>query len=275
MGKAKKLESIGPGEMLMEEFLKPMGISRYRLAKEIGVPAQRIGEIVAGRCAISADTDLRLCRFLGLSDGWWLRGQVRYDMECARDCDEEFQAANRRAVARQRRTPVATVVRYDRRIDRIVIDLSSGLEVAFRPNDAQGLKHAKPPELGTIEISPSGLRINFERRPLPPNATGRICWIRALDGGEGEIRRQGFDEGERREVSMRANVRLDLRLSEKDRERIDRAGPLIDASGNVMGVVESKLNAVKVAQITGDIPQNVNFAIKANTLQALSRSQRG
>jgi len=85
MGKARKLAPIGPGEMLMEEFLRPMGISKYRLAKEIGVPAQRIGEIVAGRRAITADTDLRLCRFFGLSDGWWLRGQVRYDMECARD----------------------------------------------------------------------------------------------------------------------------------------------------------------------------------------------
>jgi len=71
--------------MLMEEFPKPMGISKYRLAKEIGVPAQRIGEIVAGRRAITADTDLRLCRFFGLSDGWWLRGQMRYDLERARD----------------------------------------------------------------------------------------------------------------------------------------------------------------------------------------------
>jgi len=85
MGKARKLAPISPGEMLEEEFLKPMAISKYRLAKEIGVPAQRIGEIVAGRRAITADTDLRLCRFFGLSDGWWLRGQVRYDMECARD----------------------------------------------------------------------------------------------------------------------------------------------------------------------------------------------
>jgi hypothetical protein len=75
--------------------------------------------------------------------------------------DEEFQAANRRAVARLRRTPVATAVRYDRRIGRIVIDLSSGLEVAFRANDAQGLEHAKPSELSKIEISPSGLGIHF------------------------------------------------------------------------------------------------------------------
>lgn len=67
------------------KFLKPMGISQYRLAKEIGVPAQRIGEIVAGRRAITADTDLRLCRFFGLSDGYWLRGQIRYETEMAKD----------------------------------------------------------------------------------------------------------------------------------------------------------------------------------------------
>jgi addiction module HigA family antidote len=85
MSKTKKLPPVTPGEMLLEEFLKPMGISQYRLAKEIGVPAQRIGEIVAGRRAITADTDLRLCRFFGLSEGWWLRGQGRYDTERAKD----------------------------------------------------------------------------------------------------------------------------------------------------------------------------------------------
>jgi addiction module HigA family antidote len=85
MSKNKRLSPVSPGEMLLEEFLKPMGLSQYRLAKEIGVPAQRIGEIVAGRRAITADTDLRLCRFFGLSDGWWLRGQVRFDMERVRD----------------------------------------------------------------------------------------------------------------------------------------------------------------------------------------------
>lgn len=58
-----------------------MGISQYRLAKEIGVPAQRIGEIVAGKRAITADTDLRLCRFLGLSNGYWLRAQAAHDIE--------------------------------------------------------------------------------------------------------------------------------------------------------------------------------------------------
>jgi addiction module HigA family antidote len=80
-----KLPPVTPGELLLEEFLRPMGISKYRLAKEIGVPAQRIGEIVAGRRAITADTDLRLCRFFGLSNGYWLRAQVAYDTEVAQD----------------------------------------------------------------------------------------------------------------------------------------------------------------------------------------------
>src|SRR2546426_12770546 len=79
----RKLPPIMPGEILLEEFLKPMGISQYRLAKEIGVPPQRIGEIVAGKRAVTADTDLRLCRFFGLSNGYWLRAQAAYDTEVA------------------------------------------------------------------------------------------------------------------------------------------------------------------------------------------------
>jgi len=81
----KRLAPIHPGEILSEEFLKPMGITQNRLAKEIGVPVQRIGDIVAGKRAISAETDLRLCRFFGLSDGYWLRGQARFDTETAKD----------------------------------------------------------------------------------------------------------------------------------------------------------------------------------------------
>src|SRR5438270_7996928 len=80
----RKLRPVTPGELLLEEFLKPMGISQYRLAKEIGVPAQRIGEIVAGRRSITADTDLRLCRFFGLSEGWWLRLQADHDTRKAK-----------------------------------------------------------------------------------------------------------------------------------------------------------------------------------------------
>ena len=81
---SRKLKPVSPGEMLAEEFLKPLGMSNYRLAKEIGVPAQRIGEILAGKRAITADTDLRLCRFFALSDGWWLRLQADYDTEVAK-----------------------------------------------------------------------------------------------------------------------------------------------------------------------------------------------
>ena len=87
---------VSPGEMLEEEFLKPLRLTKYRLAKDIGVPAQRIGEIVAGRRSITADTDLRLCRYFGLSDGWWLRGQVAYDTAIAREVLQKELAAIQR-----------------------------------------------------------------------------------------------------------------------------------------------------------------------------------
>jgi addiction module HigA family antidote len=80
-----ELKPVTPGELLLEEFLIPMGITKYRLAKEIGVPAQRIGDIVAGKRSITADTDLRLCRFFGLSKGYWLRAQVAHDTEVAEE----------------------------------------------------------------------------------------------------------------------------------------------------------------------------------------------
>ena len=76
---------VSPGEMLEEEFLKPLGLTKYRLAKDIGVPAQRIGEIVSGKRAVTANTDLRLCRYFGLSDGCWSRGQVAYDTAIAKE----------------------------------------------------------------------------------------------------------------------------------------------------------------------------------------------
>ena len=78
-----RLPPIPPGELLQEEFLQPLGVSQYRLAKAIGVPASRISEIVAGQRAITADTDLHLCRFLGLSPGYWLRAQAAHDTELA------------------------------------------------------------------------------------------------------------------------------------------------------------------------------------------------
>lgn len=85
----RTIAPVSPGEMLDEEFLKPLGLTKYRLAKDIGVPPQRIGDIVAGKRAITADTDLRLCRYFGLSDGWWLRGQASYDTAIAREALRE------------------------------------------------------------------------------------------------------------------------------------------------------------------------------------------
>ena len=79
------LPPIHPGEILLEEFLKPLHISQYRLAKDLGVPARRINEIVHGKRAISADTALRLSRYFGLSDRFWLNLQTRYDLEVAKD----------------------------------------------------------------------------------------------------------------------------------------------------------------------------------------------
>ena len=94
---AKKLEPIHPGEILLEEFLSPMGISQYRLAKDITVPPRRINEIVHGKRSITADTALRLGRFFGMSPQFWLNLQTRYDLEVTEDSlegrlDEEVHA---------------------------------------------------------------------------------------------------------------------------------------------------------------------------------------
>jgi addiction module HigA family antidote len=81
----KKMPPIHPGEILMEEYLKPLGISQYRLAKDISVPPRRINEIVHGLRAISADTALRLARYFGTTDMFWYNLQANYDLEIARD----------------------------------------------------------------------------------------------------------------------------------------------------------------------------------------------
>jgi len=81
----KQLPPIHPGEILMEEFLQPMGISQYRLAKDISVPPRRINEIVHGKRSITADTALRLGRFFGISPQFWLNLQTRYDLEVTED----------------------------------------------------------------------------------------------------------------------------------------------------------------------------------------------
>src|SRR4030095_2069841 len=82
---AKRLAPVHPGEILLEEFLAPMGISQYRLAKDVGVPPRRINEIVHGTRAVSADTALRLARYFGTSERFWLNLQARYDIEVEKD----------------------------------------------------------------------------------------------------------------------------------------------------------------------------------------------
>ena len=93
---SKALPPIHPGEILLEEFLEPMGISQYRLAKATSVPARRINEIVHGKRSVTADTALRLSRYFGMSDRFWMNLQSRYDIELEKDrlgkrLDEEVE----------------------------------------------------------------------------------------------------------------------------------------------------------------------------------------
>ena len=82
---SKKIEPIHPGEILLEEFLVPMGISQYRLAQDINVPARRINEIVLRKRSITTDTALRLSEYFGLSEKFWLNLQMRYNLEMEKD----------------------------------------------------------------------------------------------------------------------------------------------------------------------------------------------
>jgi len=81
----KKLPPVPTGEVLLEEFLKPLGVSQYQLAKDISVPPRRINEIVHGKRAVTADTALRLSRYLGTSERFWLNLQARYELEVEKD----------------------------------------------------------------------------------------------------------------------------------------------------------------------------------------------
>lgn len=92
----RKVPLATPGEILLHDFLEPMGISQYRLAKEIGVPQRRIGEIVAGRRAITADTALRLAAFFGTDAQSWINLQSHYDTEMARESMEAVLSGIRR-----------------------------------------------------------------------------------------------------------------------------------------------------------------------------------
>jgi antitoxin HigA-1 len=97
----KIMEPVHPGEILSEEFLKPLNVSQYRLAKDISVPARRINEIVHGKRSITADTALRLSRYFGMSERFWLNLQSRYDLETEEDrlkgrIEEEVRVFERR-----------------------------------------------------------------------------------------------------------------------------------------------------------------------------------
>ncbi|MBI1900541.1 MAG: HigA family addiction module antidote protein [Planctomycetia bacterium] len=81
----RKLPPIHPGEVLLKEFLEPLAVSQYRLARDTSVPPRRINEIVRGQRSITADTALRLARFFGTSEQFWLNLQTRYDLEAERD----------------------------------------------------------------------------------------------------------------------------------------------------------------------------------------------
>ena len=82
---SRKISPIHPGEILLEEFPKPMGLSQYRLAKDINVPPRRINEIVLGKRYITTDTALRLSEFFGLSENFWLNLQIKYNLEIEKD----------------------------------------------------------------------------------------------------------------------------------------------------------------------------------------------
>jgi len=82
---SENFSPVHPGEILLEEFLKPMGLSQYQLAKDINVPPRRINEIVHGERSVSADTALRLSRYFGMSENFWMNLQARYDLERQKD----------------------------------------------------------------------------------------------------------------------------------------------------------------------------------------------
>lgn len=102
----ERLPPIHPGEVLLEDFMKPLGLSQYRLAHDLGVPALRINQIVHGKRAVTADTALRLARYFGTSANVWMRLQARYDLEIAEA--ELAERVNREVRVRQQLTPVLT-----------------------------------------------------------------------------------------------------------------------------------------------------------------------
>ena len=104
MEQEQRLPPVHPGEVLLEDFMKPLGLSQYRLAQDLGVPALRISQIVHGKRAVTADTALRLARYFGTSANVWMRLQARYDLEVAEV--ELAERVQREVKVRQSLTPV-------------------------------------------------------------------------------------------------------------------------------------------------------------------------
>lgn len=136
--------------------------------------------------------------------------------------NENIDAANERTEKRLRETPVAIAARYDRRIGRVVIDLSTGLEIAFRPQAAQGLENAKPNQLRTIEISPSGLGIHFPELDadlylpaLLEGFLGSLNWMATAMGKAG-----GKASSEAKAAASRQNGRMGGRPPKQRKERV-------------------------------------------------------
>jgi addiction module HigA family antidote len=103
MEQEERLPPVHPGEVLLEDFMKPLGLSQYRLAQELNVPALRISQIVHGKRAVTADTALRLARYFGTSANVWMRLQARYDLEVAEA--ELAERVKREVKVRQPLTP--------------------------------------------------------------------------------------------------------------------------------------------------------------------------
>ena len=129
-----KIPPVHPGEVLLEEFLKPLGLSQYRLAKDISVPPRRINEIVHGTRAVSANTALRLSRYFGVSERFWLNLQAHYDLDVERDRlgDQAGAGSLLPAPAKPRRTFLSTAVGARRRHESRSSSPSSSRSTAAR-----------------------------------------------------------------------------------------------------------------------------------------------
>ena len=164
----RKVNYPHPGEILLEEFLNPMGITQYRLAKEIGVPQGRIGEIVTGKRSVSADTGLRLSCFFGMSEGFWIGLQTDYDTARTKDS----LAATLARIKPWSRTRASTCCSGDRGCRRSMPSMSCvPPRVGCR---ISGISRSEPP-VPPRRTSAGQRRATGQRRSTTPSTTWRRC----------------------------------------------------------------------------------------------------